>query len=93
MEKIRCDKFEFTLSHEGDVDSIRLPPLLFIPFVENAVKHNFDSENPALFIVSLNCEQISRVCNLKKRQVLPISLIKIPICGTARLYHSRILHL
>ena len=30
---------------EGEIDAIQLPALLFIPFVENAVKHNFDSEH------------------------------------------------
>lgn len=47
LEKIRRDKFEYFLAQAGELDSVRLPPLLFIPFVENAVKHNFDSENPS----------------------------------------------
>ena len=33
------------ISKEGDISEVWLPPLLFIPFVENAVKHNVDSEN------------------------------------------------
>lgn len=45
LEKIRRDKFDFVLQEEGDIDSVWIQPLLFIPFVENAVKHNFDSEN------------------------------------------------
>ena len=45
LEKVRRDKFEYTISGEGEIDTISLPPLLFIPFVENAVKHNPDSEN------------------------------------------------
>lgn len=45
LEKIRRDNFNYTLSKEGDINSVWLPPLLFIPFVENAVKHNTDSEN------------------------------------------------
>lgn len=45
LEKIRRDNFDFTISKEGDINSVWLPPLLFIPFVENAVKHNTDSEN------------------------------------------------
>lgn len=44
LEKIRRDNFQFTLRQEGEVDSIWIQPLLFIPFVENAVKHSFDSE-------------------------------------------------
>lgn len=45
LEKIRRDKFEYTISKEGNINKITLPPLLFIPFVENAVKHNPDSDN------------------------------------------------
>lgn len=45
LEKIRRDNFNFVISKEGDINSVWLPPLLFIPFVENAVKHNTDSEN------------------------------------------------
>ena len=45
LEKIRRDKFEYIISKEGDINKVVMPPLLFIPFVENAVKHNPDSEN------------------------------------------------
>lgn len=45
LEKIRRDNFEFTVSQHGPIDNKLIPPLLFIPFVENAVKHNPDSEN------------------------------------------------
>lgn len=45
LEKIRRDKFRYTITCEGDIDKVCLPPLLFIPFVENAVKHNPDSEH------------------------------------------------
>ncbi len=47
LEKIRRDHFQFTVEQEGDIDSIWIQPLLFIPFVENAVKHSFDSEHPS----------------------------------------------
>lgn len=43
LEKIRRDKFDFGCSVNGMIDDVSLPPLLFIPFVENAVKHNSDS--------------------------------------------------
>lgn len=39
LEKLRRDRFQYTIQAEGDSD-VRIPPLLFIPFVENAVKHN-----------------------------------------------------
>jgi sensor histidine kinase YesM len=45
LEKIRRDYFEFTVTKEGEIGHVQVPPLLFIPFVENAVKHNMDVEN------------------------------------------------
>lgn len=44
LEKIRRDSFIFTITREGDTSEVMLPPLLFISFVENAVKHNNDAE-------------------------------------------------
>lgn len=44
LEKIRRDRFDFIISKEGDLNGVQIPPLLFISFVENAVKHNNDSE-------------------------------------------------
>lgn len=45
LEKIRRDNFEFTISNQGEINNVEIPPLLFIPFVENAVKHSLDSES------------------------------------------------
>jgi sensor histidine kinase YesM len=44
LEKIRRDDFDFILSREGDIGNVRIPPQLFITFIENAVKHNADTE-------------------------------------------------
>lgn len=44
LEKIRRDRFDFVISKEGNLNGVQIPPLLFISFVENAVKHNNDSE-------------------------------------------------
>ena len=43
LEKVRRDNFNFLLSKEGELSGVQVPPLLFISFVENAVKHNNDS--------------------------------------------------
>ena len=43
LEKIRRDEFVFTMKIDSPIDNIILPPLLFVPFVENAVKHNSNS--------------------------------------------------
>ncbi|MBX2896104.1 MAG: histidine kinase [Cyclobacteriaceae bacterium] len=44
LEKTRRDSFEYLVSKQGDLSGIQMAPLLFITFVENAVKHNMDSE-------------------------------------------------
>lgn len=44
LEKARRDRFEFSIHTNGDIENVELPPFLFIPFVENAVKHSQDSE-------------------------------------------------
>src|SRR5690606_5973671 len=44
LEKTRRDRFAYTIQVEGD-HAIAVPPLLFIPFVENAVKHNPENDS------------------------------------------------
>lgn len=44
LEKMRRDRFSYTINCEGKTD-IEVPPLLFIPFVENAVKHNPENDS------------------------------------------------
>ncbi len=44
LEKTRRDRFEYTIDTEGDCD-VNIPPLLFIPFIENAIKHNPESDS------------------------------------------------
>lgn len=43
LEKVRRDHFDFLISKEGPLTGVQIPPLLFISFVENAVKHNNDT--------------------------------------------------
>lgn len=84
LEKIRRDNFEYTVTKEGDTDSVQIPPLLFITFVENAVKHNADSklsyvhiklkvENNKLLFV---CEN-SKPLNPIKREAGGLGLVNI----------------
>lgn len=44
LEKTRRDYFDYTIAHDRNIDEVEVVPLLFIPFVENAVKHNQDSK-------------------------------------------------
>lgn len=43
LEKLRRDRFSYSIRSEGDM-ALEIPPLLFIPFVENAVKHNPEND-------------------------------------------------
>ena len=54
LEKIRRDNFDFVISKEGDLNGVQIPPLLFISFVENAVKHNNDSAKSSYVDVYFN---------------------------------------
>ena len=43
LEQVRRDQFQYQLTVNNSED-IKIPPLLFIPFVENAVKHSYNSK-------------------------------------------------
>ena len=45
LEKIRRDNFECIVDKQGDISGVQVAPLLFIIFVENAVKYSMDAEN------------------------------------------------
>ena len=50
LEKIRRDEFSFdiTTNNKSGNPELILPPNLFIPFVENAVKHSFDPDDASV---------------------------------------------
>lgn len=45
LETTRRDRFEYFISREGNINSVMVPPLFFVIFVENALKHNVDVKN------------------------------------------------
>lgn len=47
LEHVRRDQFRFSISQEGPLSGVLVPPLLFVTFVENAVKHNLDADSPS----------------------------------------------
>jgi sensor histidine kinase YesM len=51
LEKIRRDAFEFSISNDCDMATV-VPPMLFIPFVENAVKHSAGGADGSYVYVS-----------------------------------------
>ena len=86
LEKIRRDCFQFTLTEEGETDAVQIQSLLFIPFVENAVKHSFDSEHASYVRVSFKvdgnclefrCENSKPAVSVSKGKVGGIGLANI----------------
>jgi Histidine kinase/GHKL domain len=43
LEKIRRDNFQFSITTEGEIAAVFIPPFVFINFVENAIKHSVDN--------------------------------------------------
>lgn len=57
LEKTRRDFFTYKTIVEGNANDIQIPPLLFISFVENAVKHNLDSHAASFVTLSFNIKR------------------------------------
>ncbi|WP_029292634.1 sensor histidine kinase [Chryseobacterium hispalense] len=71
LEKIRRDNFTFIISKEGSLSGVQIPPLLFISFAENAVKHNNDTTKSSftnLFFEVKDDELIFQCINSKPLQ-------------------------
>lgn len=65
LEKIRRDRFSYTIQSEGNTDVI-VPPLLFIPFVENAVKHNPENDSYVRIIFRITDQKLYFECENPK---------------------------
>ncbi len=70
LEKVRRDNFDFLISKEGDLNGVQIPPLLFISFVENAVKHNNDSSKSSFVNLYFNVQ--NNVLHFKCENSKPI---------------------
>lgn len=54
IEQIRRHRFSCRVDVEGDCEGVRVPPYLFINFVENAIKHSRDDLHPSFVNVLFN---------------------------------------
>lgn len=43
LEKIRRDNFQFSITTQGNISGLMIPPFIFTNFVENAIKHSLDN--------------------------------------------------
>lgn len=77
LQKIRTSNPNYVnFVQSGKADSIRIAPMLFIPFIENAIKHthNKKTENAISISISVKKESIDFTCenkfnpNLKKSE-------------------------
>lgn len=65
LEKMRRDRFSYTIQLEGNAD-LEVPPLLFIPFVENAVKHNPENDSYVVLIFRVTVNKLYFECKNPK---------------------------
>jgi len=65
LEKIRRDRFSYTIQANTNTN-INIPPLLFIPFVENAVKHNPENDANVEIVFSNNAGRLYFECKNNK---------------------------
>ncbi len=68
LEKVRRDYFNFEIVKIGIHTQVEIQPLIFIPFVENAVKHNADSNSKAFVNIAfeLSSEELIFICKNPK---------------------------
>ncbi|MBC9796872.1 sensor histidine kinase [Sinomicrobium weinanense] len=44
LEELRCGNIDLTLNIIGNIEEVKTPPLLFLPFIENCFKHGGHTE-------------------------------------------------
>ena len=69
LEKTRRDRFDYIIDTEGDCDC-DIPPLLFIPFVENAIKHNPESGSSIHISFQRKSEKLYFKCENTKTELI-----------------------
>jgi len=56
LEKTRRNRFFYTIEADEKIDDLEIFPLLFIPFVENAVKHSLTTKGESNIIITFQKE-------------------------------------
>ncbi len=68
LQKLRFsdeDNIKISFTHSGDIEDKMIPPMLLIPFAENAFKHGISLRNPSEITISLISENRSVYFNVK----------------------------
>lgn len=73
LESIRRDSFEFGIDVQGNINGILVPPMLFIIFLENAVKHSADPGAMSYVYVSFKADDqaLHFRCDNSKPALMP----------------------
>lgn len=69
LETVRRDRFAYDVDLEGDMD-LFVPPLLFIPFVENAVKHNPENDSYVNLLFRITDNRLYFECKNPKAKIV-----------------------
>ncbi|NML22632.1 histidine kinase [Pseudoflavitalea sp. G-6-1-2] len=74
LEQSRRDDFSFEIKRTGNLTNIQIPPMMFIPFVENAVKHNHDPDASSYVNLSIDLKhnRLQFRCENSKPAGLPM---------------------
>ncbi len=57
LEKTRRNRFNYTLHADNNLFDMEVFPMLFIPFVENAVKHSLTTKGESQIVISFSSEK------------------------------------
>ncbi|MCD7900161.1 MAG: histidine kinase [Bacteroides sp.] len=68
LEKTRRDRFDYIIHSEGDCN-VSVPPLLFIPFVENAIKHNPENDSYVSIVFRVTSHKLHFECQNPKARL------------------------
>jgi sensor histidine kinase YesM len=75
LERVRCDdRVKISLETNGNFDDYKIPPLLLMPFVENAFKHGADAQLDESWInISIKQEDNQLYLKVENNFTAPVS--------------------
>ncbi|MBC7867422.1 MAG: histidine kinase [Gloeobacteraceae cyanobacterium ES-bin-316] len=76
LEKIRRENFTYEIKINGDINGLLIPPLLFINFIENALKHGADTREASFLSIEFILLENSRLQFIAKNSKPSIISIK-----------------
>jgi len=62
LERVRCeDRVEISFETKGNFSDYKIPPLLLMPFIQNAFKHGIDMQMTVSYIKISICLDINKL--------------------------------